>query len=171
MAFLEKVGGTLAAKGKDVAEKAKEMAEVSRLNGQMNTQKSVAEKIYMEIGKRVCEEREDWKSMDLTAQLEQLDSVQVEIARLQEKILRVKGVRRCDSCGSEIDRKVEFCPKCGSELEALIDEEEKSQESNREMEEGTHEIQQETTVVFCPQCDKEMEQDMVFCPFCGVKLK
>ena len=46
MAFLDKVGETLAAKSRDVADKAKEMAEVNRLNGQIHTQKNKAEKIY-----------------------------------------------------------------------------------------------------------------------------
>ncbi|MCI8530592.1 MAG: zinc-ribbon domain-containing protein [Lachnospiraceae bacterium] len=171
MAFLEKVGGTLAAKGKDVAEKAKIMAEVSRLNGQINTQKSVAEKLYVEIGKMVCEKREDWKSMDVTVQLEQLDAIQVEIAGLQEKLLRVKGVRRCDSCGSEVDRKVEFCPKCGSALEVLTEEDEKLWEDTQGMDGALEKIQQEAEAAHCPQCNKEMEEGMIFCPFCGEKLK
>ena len=94
MAFLEKVGGTLAAKGRDVADKAKEMAEVNRLNGQIHSQTNTAEKIYAEIGKMVCEHRENWGQVDVTEQLEQLDSIQAEIARLQEEILRVKGIRK-----------------------------------------------------------------------------
>ena len=55
MAFFEKVGGNLAAKSRNVADKAKEMAEVNRLNGQIHSQKSMAEKIYVEIGRLIYE--------------------------------------------------------------------------------------------------------------------
>ena len=169
MAFLEKVSETLAAKGRDVADKAKEMAEVNRLNVQINSQKNTAEKIYAEIGRMVFENREDWKNLDVSGQLEQLDSIQTEITRLQEELYRVKGVRRCGSCGAEIDRDVAFCPKCGSVVEAPEEEAEDSQPQENQQEQEI--IQEEPVVVICPGCHKEMEPGMIFCPFCGVKLK
>lgn len=102
MAFLDKVGETLAAKSRDVADKAKEMAEVNRLNGQIHTQKNKAEKIYAEIGKVVYEKREDWGQLDISGRTEELDSIQAEIQRLKEEILRVKGMRECVNCGTEV---------------------------------------------------------------------
>ena len=122
MAFFEKVGGTLAAKGRDVADKAKEMAEVNRLNGQIHSQTNTEEKIYAEIGKMVCEHRENWGQVDVTEQLEQLDSIQAEIARLQEEILRVKGIRKCENCGAAIDMRLSYCPECGVTIAAETSE-------------------------------------------------
>lgn len=164
MAFFEKVGETLAARSRDVADKAREMAEVNRLNGQLHTQRSTEEKIYMEIGRMIYENREDWQSVDIADQLERLDSVQEEIAHLQKEILRVKGLRRCGNCGAEIDRNVSFCPKCGLAMEALREEEEAPGE-------GAQEDVEETEAGRCPGCNQEIEPGAVFCPFCGMKLK
>lgn len=169
MAFFEKVGETLAAKGRDVADKAKEMAEVNRLNVQINSQKNTAEKIYTEIGRMVFENRDNWKDMDVSGQLEQLDSIQTEIIRLQEELLQVKGVRRCGSCGAEIDRNVAFCPKCGSVVETPEEEAEDSQSQENQQEQES--VKEEPEVVICPGCNKEIEPGMMFCPYCGVKLK
>ena len=135
MAFFEKVGGTLAAKGRDVADKAKEMAEVNRLNGQIHSQTNAAEKIYAEIGKMVCEHREKWGQVDATEQLEQLDSIQAEIARLQEEILRVKGIRKCENCGAAIDMRLSYCPECGVTIAA------ETSETEAEGQQGLEELQ------------------------------
>ena len=135
MAFFEKVGGTLAAKGRDVADKAKEMAEVNRLNGQIHSQTNTAEKIYAEIGKMVCEHRKNWGQVDVTEQLERLDSIQAEIARLQEEILRVKGIRKCENCGAAIDMRLSYCPECGVTIAA------ETSETEAEGQQGLEELQ------------------------------
>lgn len=168
MAFLEKIGGTLAAKGKDVADKAREMAEVNRLNGQISSQKNTAEKIYAEIGRMVYENRENWRNMDVSEPLERLDSIQTEIMRLQGEILRVKGVCRCGSCGAEIDGNVTFCPKCGFAMEVSGEEAEAGQ--SQENQHGQENRSEGPEVVICSGCNKEMEPGMIFCPFCGMKL-
>ncbi len=167
MAFFEKVGGTLAAKSRNVADKAKEMAEVNRLNGQIHSQKSMAEKIYVEIGRLIYENREDWQSVNVSGQLERLDGIQEEIVRLQTEILWVKGVRQCENCGAEIDRNVSFCPKCGCAVKALKEEAGEVQEGGTEQES----VESESAVMCCPGCNQEIEPGTVFCPFCGVKLK
>ena len=141
MAFLEKVGGTLAAKGREVADKAKEMAEVNRLNGQIHSQTNTAEKIYAEIGKMVCENRENWGQLDITGQLEQLDSIQVEIERLQEEILQVKGIRKCENCGAAIDMRLSYCPECGVTIAAETSETEVEGQQGQEGGKGQKEQQ------------------------------
>ncbi len=179
MAFLDKVGETLAAKSRDVADKAKEMAEVNRLNGQIHTQKNKAEKIYAEIGKVVYEKREDWGQLDISGRTEELDSIQAEIQRLKEEILRVKGMRECVNCGTEVSRKATVCPKCGEIMEAEAAEEQKEEVSETNGERKSEEDNAYTGYGqasgtakerVCPGCNKKVEEDMVFCPFCGVRL-
>lgn len=155
MAFFENLGGTLAAKGKDVAGKAKEIAEINRLNGQIHTQEHKAEKIYIELGKAVSENREDLSALNVSGKLSELDSVQAEIARLQEELLRAKGIRRCTGCGAEISGDAAFCPSCGC---AVPGEEETPE-------------QDVPVKTECPGCHKEVDPDAALCPFCGVKLK
>ena len=158
MAFWEKMGETLTVKGKDVADKARELAEVNRLNTQISAQKNKIENLYKEIGQMIYENREDWKAADVSAQIEQIDSAQESIEGLQKDILRIKGVRQCENCGAEIDKNMAFCPKCGTAM--AIDEPEPENE----------EIPTEQTAFLCPGCNKEIDADLAFCPFCGVQL-
>lgn len=174
MAFLEKMGETLAAKGRDVADKAKEAAEVNHLKGQVNSQKNLAEKIYVDIGKTIYEHREDWSSVNVSPQMEQLDSIQAEIGRLQEKIMRVKGIRRCEACGAEIAKNASSCPKCGSAVtvaeEEVEAEKEGSPAQDAQKTQDAQQVQERLTDRLCPGCHRKMEPGMVFCPFCGTRI-
>lgn len=160
MAFWEKMGETLTVKGKDMADKARELAEVNRLNTQISVQKNTIENLYKEIGQLVYENRENWKAVDISAQIEQIDSAQENVEELQKDILRARGVKRCENCGAEIDRSVAFCPKCGIAMPA--------DEAEQEVE--VQQMQQEQTVSMCPGCNKEIEPNIAFCPFCGIQL-
>ena len=51
MDFFEKVGETVTEKGKEVADKARETAEIIRLKSQIATCEEVMKKNYLEIGK------------------------------------------------------------------------------------------------------------------------
>lgn len=167
MAFFDKVSGTLAARGRDVADKAKELAELNRLNGQIHAQRSKADKIYMEIGKIVYESRADWEKIDVSARLELLDSIGSEIAGLEKEVLKVRGVQLCEKCGTEIGREASFCPKCGTVVKAAPGESVGMQNSEAVYgSAGTR-----TTVPSCPGCGREVGQEAVLCPFCGIRLK
>lgn len=163
MAFFEKVGETLAAKGKNVADKAKEMAEMNRLNGLIHSQKNMIEKTYREIGEIVYENRAERDAVDLNSQIEQLDALWKETRRLQREILKVKGLQQCENCGAEIDRNVAFCPKCGAQVV--------TREEAQEVEDGEQAGETgEPGAARCPGCGKDIEPEAVFCPFCGIRL-
>jgi len=51
MDFFERVGETITAKGKDVADKAKDLAEIASLRSQISTCEEVMKKNYLEIEK------------------------------------------------------------------------------------------------------------------------
>lgn len=59
MDILEKVGGTVSAKAKEAADKAKVMAEIMKLKSQISTCEEVMRKNYLEIGKQYFEEYGD----------------------------------------------------------------------------------------------------------------
>lgn len=122
MGFFDKMGETISSKSKDVAKKAKEMAEVTGLNGQIGTQKDVIYKVRKEIGDLVCDNRETWKELNLDDQFARLDAATAEIERLQGEIRRVKGIKLCESCGAEIEREAAFCPKCGAAAPVVEEE-------------------------------------------------
>lgn len=114
MGFFDKMGETISTKSKDVAKKAKEMAEVSSLNSQISSQKDIITKIHKEIGEMVCVNREAWTELNLDDQFARLDAAGVEIERLQSEIYRVKNIKLCANCGAEMPGEAAFCPGCGT---------------------------------------------------------
>lgn len=51
MDFLDKLGETITAKGREVSDKAKDLAEITNLKGQIKTCEDVIRKNYIEIGR------------------------------------------------------------------------------------------------------------------------
>lgn len=110
MAFFD----TLANKSKDVAEKAKKLAEVTGLNAQVVSKESEIKTAYGEIGKMIYENKAAWKDVDLSELIGKIEGIEAEIDKLKEEIRVTKGVKICTNCGEEIDITVAFCPKCGT---------------------------------------------------------
>ena len=59
MDFFNKVGSTISSKSKDVTKKAKELAEISKLTGQIAMKEESIKGTYIELGKYVYENQKD----------------------------------------------------------------------------------------------------------------
>ena len=92
MDFFEKIGDTIATKGKEAADKAKEVAEVVNLKSQISTCEEVIKKNYMEIGKIYFEQYGDMPEAPFEKQCRAIRNARNGIEDLQEKINEVKGV-------------------------------------------------------------------------------
>lgn len=90
MEFFENLGDKIAAKSKEVAGKAKEMAEVSGLKGRISTEEDLIKKYYLEIGRIYYEQFGENPDALFTAQCRGISESKQEIAKLEEKIKRIK---------------------------------------------------------------------------------
>lgn len=116
MSFFEKVGGTISSKSKDVAKKAKEMAEIAGLNGKISAQEEIIRRNYLEIGKAVFEKYKDGASEDFSEQCEKIEMANTEIDKIKDEILIIKNAKLCPNCGAEVVAENTFCPGCGSAM-------------------------------------------------------
>ena len=92
MDFFEKIGDTITSKGKEVTGKAKDLAEIANLRGQISTCEDVIRKNYIEIG-RLCYEKEGLEpGPEYEAMCRAVSNAKTGIEDLEEKIRRVKGV-------------------------------------------------------------------------------
>ncbi len=92
MDFFEKIGDTITAKGKEVSGKAKDLAEIANLRGQIATCEEVIRKNYVEIG-RLYYEREGLEpEEEYEAFCRAISNAKTGIEALEEKIRRVKGI-------------------------------------------------------------------------------
>ncbi len=92
MDIFEKVGETVVTKGKEVADLAKEIAEVTNLRSQISTCEEVMKKNYMEIGKIYYSQFGDMPEEPFEKQCRSIRNAKHGIDELQEKIKEVKGL-------------------------------------------------------------------------------
>lgn len=93
MDFLEKLGDTITTKGKEAADKAKELAEIANLKSQISTCEEVIKKNYMEIGKIYFEQYGDIPEAPFEKQCRAINNAKRGATDLQEKIKEIKGIQ------------------------------------------------------------------------------
>ena len=92
MDFFEKLGDTISAKGKEVADKAKDAAEILRLKSQISTCEEVIKKNYLEIGKLFFEQYGEEPEAPFEKQCTAIRNARDGVKALQEKIDELKGI-------------------------------------------------------------------------------
>ena len=121
----EDLGNVINETGREMADKAKEYAARVRLKTKIKSEESKIRMAYMEIGRRVYEEKkecfcEDENFSELFGQVEeirrQIDDYEAELN------LFFKGIV-CPECGRRNEEDAQFCSGCGTKLEKPVEEE------------------------------------------------
>ncbi len=92
MDFIEKIGDTLAVKGREAADKAKEMAEIANLKSQITTCEDIIKKNYTEIGKIYYENYGDMPEEIFEKQCRSIKNAENGVNELNKKINDIKGL-------------------------------------------------------------------------------
>ena len=92
MDFFEKVGETITTKGKEAADKAKDVAEIVNLKNQIKVCEDVIRKNYMEIGKQYYESNADDENAEYARQCTAIRNAEKGVKELEEKIREIKGI-------------------------------------------------------------------------------
>lgn len=92
MDFIEKLGDTISAKGKEVADKAKETAEILTLKGQISTCEEVIRKNYVELGKIYFEQYGYMPEEPFEKQCKAIHNAMNGVKELRERINELKGL-------------------------------------------------------------------------------
>ena len=162
MDFFNKLGEKLTSTGKEVASKAKELAEITSLNGKIAAQESQIDKYFREIGRFVYEHKEDPCDNGIEEKLKLVDAAYEEIVRLQTEIRRVKGVKLCENCNAEVGSDVAFCPKCGTAVPEEVPEEVHAEEVRDVTEESADCCAEESTdnCEGCKTCENTITEEV-----------
>lgn len=156
MDFFERVGDTFSTKSKEVAKKAKNIAEISNLNGQINSHEKTIEKMYVELGKVYFEQNKDNVDDKCAEQCNIIKEAVEKIKTLNDEINKIKGNKVCIGCGAVMDADTVFCPKCGTK-NVVVEPEVVEPEAS--------------AINKCPECGTEVQADSKFCAVCGHKLQ
>ncbi len=153
MDFFSNLSSKLSVTGKSVADKAKEMTEITKLNAKIVAEESKLNKAYTEIGKICFEKCQCDMGEECAEYVDAAKSAMEAIAAAKEQIKTLKGVRECVNCGKELGKNDLFCGNCGTKNELpVVEEEEKVVDQ------------------ICPVCKSFVPAEVQFCPTCGEKL-
>lgn len=117
MAFWENLGETISAKGKEVADKAKNITDIAGLKGQIATCENTIKKNYKDIGEAYYKAHKEDEQPEFAEQIEAIKMAETAIEELKQKISHLKGTKTCAKCGAEVPYDASFCPKCGEKME------------------------------------------------------
>ena len=92
MDFFDKSGETLSTKGKEVSDKAKDMAEIVNLKGQIHTCEELIKKRYTEIGKIYYEKHGSTPEEEYIDACRDIENAQNAIVDLERRMKELKGV-------------------------------------------------------------------------------
>lgn len=92
MDFFEKLGETITAKGRQVADKAKDTAEILNLKSQISTCEEVIKMNYLEIGRLFYEQYGEDADAPFEKQRKAIKNARIGANELQAKVDRLKGL-------------------------------------------------------------------------------
>ncbi|MFA5536130.1 MAG: zinc ribbon domain-containing protein [Bacillota bacterium] len=150
--FKKKVVGTT----QSAVKATKELAESSKLNSQITDEQRKIEGLYSKLGKLYFETLGDKAEQPLEELCAEIKATQEVITKLQLEVQRIKGIKVCPNCGTELALTAGFCSECGTAVETPVAPEEKEPPA----EEPNH----------CTNCGTELEEGALFCSSCGQKV-
>lgn len=92
MDFFDKIGETITTKGKEVSDKAKDMAEIANLKGQIHTCEELMKKRYIEIGKIYFDKHGSTPEEEYEDACRDIENAQNTIADIDARIREIKGI-------------------------------------------------------------------------------
>ncbi len=159
MSIFDDLGKKISKAGGNAVEKTKQRTEISRINGRIKEENKKIDESYRKIGEMFVENFREEAPEEFLVFIRQIDESHDNIEKYLEDINKVKGVKKCPSCGTILPDDAHFCSKCGIDF--------KEAESRRlsEEEEGSNQI------MACPECGAIIKEDVDVCPACGVKIE
>lgn len=139
MGFFNQLGKKASETYQVTKEKAVNISEELKLKGKISDLKDKISKAYKEIGEIVYNEIKDGKDVskdEVTTKCEEISRYKDEISKLETEILAIRKVKKCDSCGEELELDAAFCSKCGKEQPKIekVEVKEKEPQETKEAE-------------------------------------
>ena len=136
--------------GQGVIQKGKELADVAKTNSLISDAEKKISTIYEQIGRKYVELHKDSSEKELKDLINTLASSEKQLADLKDKLIEVKGVVKCPSCGAEVEMGSAFCPVCGEKMVSV------------------KKLTNDT--IYCDSCGAPIAEGKKFCTACGKKI-
>ncbi len=164
MDFIKGLGSKISQTSQDLVSKTKEIADTTKLNGEIVTEEKNIISAYQQIGEMYFKLNSEAPEAELAEFVARVKTSMINIENLKDEIRRVKGIKLCPKCSAESGEGVDFCPKCGTKLPEIVEVE------NDVIEADDANPQSENTKA-CKLCNASIEESALFCTSCGGKVE
>lgn len=120
MGIFEKVSETISSTSRDMANKARTVADVSKLKHQIFIEEEKIKDIYTELGKKYYKDNGSNPAEKYAPFCDEAYITKARIEKLKQQIYSIKGIKVCEKCGAEVDEEYQFCGICGAKLPEVI---------------------------------------------------
>lgn len=147
MALFDNFGKKASEAGQNAIQKAKDLSEISRLNGIISDEEKAINNTYYQIGKLYATVHRDDPEPDFAGMVSAITGAETRIGEYKKQIQDIKGVQRCENCGAEAPKGAAFCSTCGAampKIESIPDDS-----------------------IKCGNCGAVVKKGMRFCTSCG----
>ena len=194
MAFFENLGRKASETTAKAMQKAQELSEISKLNGQIADEEKRLNVLYYQIGKLYVSVHGSDNEQDFSGMVSAVFEGEKKILNYKKQIQDLKGVQRCEHCGAEVPKGAAFCNACGSPMpkaeSATANDLVRCESCGAMVQRGmrfctscgkpmnlpsasvdsTTETKSAPAEKVCPNCGAKIEGDADFCTECGTKL-
>lgn len=181
MAFFDDWGKKISNASQSAVQKTKDMAEVAKLNGQISDEEKKINNYYFQIGKLYMQLHRDDFGAEFAEMVTAVKQSEGKILSYQKQIQDVKGIVRCEKCGSEVPNTAAFCNACGAPIAkqtpsapVVTNQAPPAPAVNTQAPPAavvtTQAPQNIKPVVKCSGCGAEVPDNMRFCTSCGTPV-
>lgn len=187
MAIFDEIGKKLSQTSGAVAGKAKNIADVTRINGMLSDEQKKLQTTYAKLGETYFQNYQNSPVPEVeTLVADALQSLS-KIDLYKEQVKRIKGVRDCPSCGADVPNGSQFCNACGYKMPDEAPKVNVPVNAVRCMTCGAiepagrkfctncgspfnNETEAAQTLKNCAVCGNSLEADAAFCTNCGTPV-
>ena len=176
MALFDNLGRKASAASSKAIQKTKDFSDITRLKAQIDSERNKISDSYFKIGQLYYELHADDYEDSFKPMFEAILGSKQEIAAMEKQIDDLKGIRRCERCGGELEKGALFCSNCGAPVPKIP---EKLPEGKIKCSHCGALVNSDN--LFCIMCGKplekepaslpEPEQDEKHCPSCGTEIE
>ncbi len=157
MSFLDNFGRKALEAAQEVAKKSGELVEVAKLNISIANEEDKIKRLYEKMGKMIYDAYKEKLPIDSKFEetCREIDTIFKNIESMRKKIQKIKNIKRCVQCGTELQQDALYCMKCGARQSEVQDPDDNEEEE---------------AVKVCPVCHEPLEVEANFCTKCGAQI-
>lgn len=149
MAFFDSMKSKLTTTSQTAVQKAKELTEITRLNGRISDAEYQIEELYRALGQEIYQAYREAPLSVGTELIGRINDLNDDIAEYKAQIQAINQANLCPACGARISKGMLYCSSCGAKLP----------------------VQESKPVRRCSGCGEVLEDGVMFCPACGTRAE